>query len=157
MRLIHRSGAAGAPALANRSVRAESTEPADAGARRWGLVLVLFMRLLACVWIAQGLVQWMAMLIPHESVLDRASVQWAAAVVFFAVLDPVAAVGLWLVSSWGGVIWFIAAAAQIIATVAIPGLFSPIWIGVNSLLIGLYFLLTWLAARSARPKRSRRA
>jgi uncharacterized membrane protein (DUF2068 family) len=73
------------------------------------------------------------------------------------VLDPVAAVGLWLVSSWGGVIWFIAAAAQIIATVAIPGLFSPIWIGVNSLLIGLYFLLTWLAARSARPKRSRRA
>lgn len=134
-----------------------SPAPTDDGTRRWSLVLVLFMRLLACVWVAQGLVQWMAMLVPRDSVLDHATVQWAATVVFFAVLDPVAAVALWLATPWGGVIWLFAAAAQITAAVAIPGFFSPTWIAVNSLLIGLYFLLTWVAARSARPTRSRRA
>jgi uncharacterized membrane protein (DUF2068 family) len=157
MRLFHRSGAAGGPALAKRSVHAVSTGPTDDGARRWALVRTLFMRLLACVWVAQGLVQWMVMLVPPDSILDHATVPWAAAVVFFAVLDPVAAVGLWLATPWGGVIWLFAAAAQITAAVAIPGFFSPTWIGVNSLLISLYFLLTWLATSSARPKRSRRA
>lgn len=157
MRLFHRSGVAGRSGLAKRSVPAVSTAPADDGARRWALVRTLFMRLLAWVWVAQGLVQWMAMLVPRDSVLDHASVQWAGAVVFFAVVDPVAAVGLWLATPWGGVIWLFAAAAQIMAAVAIPGFFSPTWIGVNSLLIGVYGLLTWHIARSTRPNRSRRA
>lgn len=99
--------------------------------------------------------QWMAVLVPRESLLDRGTGLWSAAVVLYAVLAPVVAVGLWLARSWGGVIWLLAALSQIVAAAAIPGFFSPIWIGVNGLLIGLYFLLTWLATSSPRSKRSR--
>ena len=34
---------------------------------------------------------------------------WQAATIFFAVIDLVAAVGLWLAAAWGGVVWLTAA------------------------------------------------
>ena len=34
-------------------------------------------------------------------------VEWQAATVFFAVLDLVAAIGLWLAVSWGAVMWLL--------------------------------------------------
>lgn len=148
MRALRRSDPATARASATRSIRAGAVEPADDATRRCRILLVSFMRLLACAWVAQALMQWIAVLVPRESPLDQATVQWGAAVVFFAVLDPVAAVGLWLATPWGGVIWLFAAVSQIAAAVAIPGFFSPIWIGVNGLLVALYFLLTWLTTRS---------
>jgi hypothetical protein len=113
----------------------------------WGLALVVFMRLLAVLWVGQGLSQWAAILLPREPLFDQATEVWGAAVIFFAVLDLVAAVGLWLATPWGGVIWLFCAVAQIFAALMIPGFFAGLWIGVSVVLIGLYFALTWLAAR----------
>jgi uncharacterized membrane protein (DUF2068 family) len=157
MRLIPRLVSPAPAGFADRPGDTGKTEPSEDGPRRWAFLRLSYMRLLACVWLAQGLMQWAAMLVPSESVLDRASAQWTAAIVFFAVLDPIAAVGLWLATPWGGVIWLCAAAAQIITPLVIPGFFSPTWIGVNGLLVGVYILSTWLVTRSGRAQRARRS
>jgi hypothetical protein len=153
MRGLDRSGLAAARAFANPSFGASVPgQPVD-GMQRWGIVLVAFMRLLALAWVVQGLLQWTAALVPRDSPLDQATVQWGVGVVAFAALDPVAAVALWLAKPWGGVIWLFAAVSQIAAAIVIPGFFSPLWIWVDGLLIGLYFLLTWLATRAPRRRR----
>ena len=36
-----------------------------------------------------------------------------ATTIFFAVIDLVAAIGLWLTAAWGGVVWLIAAGSQL--------------------------------------------
>ena len=81
--------------------------------------------------------------------LAEAGTALAVAIVFFAVTDLVAAVGLWLASSWGGVIWLCAAAAQIFVTLFMPTFFAggPIILGVDLGLVLAYFFLTWRAAQ----------
>jgi hypothetical protein len=117
----------------------------------WGLLLVVFMRLLAVLWVFQGLLQWGALLLPREALFDNVTALWGAAVIFFAVFDLVAAVGLWLATPWGGVIWLLGAIAQIFVALAIQGFFSLIWIGANIVLIIVYFILTWQAGRASAP------
>lgn len=134
-------------------------ETGDTGEEsHWGAILVVFMRLLAALWVFQGLSQWSAVLLPSDPLLDTAAPLWSAAVIFFAVLDLVAAVGLWLATPWGGVLWLFSAVAQIFAAVMIPSFFSKLWIGVNAVLIVAYFVLTWRAGHSgadfARRKRT---
>ncbi|ACK49872.1 conserved hypothetical protein [Methylocella silvestris BL2] len=131
----------------------------DAGAQEeksiWGLILVVFMRVLAALWVFQGLSQWGAILTPREPLFDQVNGLFGAAVIFFAILDLVAAVGLWLATPWGGVLWLFSAIAQIFAALMIPGFFATAWIGVNMILIIAYFALTWRAGR-AREDASRR-
>ncbi len=113
----------------------------------WGLILVVFMRLLAVLCVAQGLSQWSAVLLPHRPLFDTVTPEWGAAVIFFAILDLLAAVGLWLATPWGGVLWLFRSVAQIFVALTIPSFFSAVWIAANCLLILAYFALTWLAAR----------
>lgn len=132
------------------SVRDVTQAGGDKAARAeipWGLLLVVFMRLLAIIWIAQGLAQWSSVLLPSQPLFDKVSEIWGAAVIFFAVLDLVAAVGLWLATPWGGVLWLFSAIAQIFAAAAIPDFFSMMWIAANIVLIVIYFGLTWQAGR----------
>jgi hypothetical protein len=113
----------------------------------WGLILVVFMRLLAALCVVQGLIQWSAMLMPRQPLFDTATPVWSGAVMFFAVLDLLAAVGLWLATPWGGVLWLFRSVAQIFAALTIPSFFGLLWIVANCLLILAYFALTWLAGR----------
>jgi hypothetical protein len=112
---------------------------------RAGLFLVVFMRLLAGLWVLQGLLQWSAILLPPEPLFDNVSALRGAAVIFFATINLVAAVGLWLATPWGGVIWLLGAIAQILVALALPGSFSILWIGANIVLIVIYFWLMWRA------------
>src|ERR1700736_716020 len=112
-------------------------------ANRAGLFLVVFKRLLAGLWVVQGLLQWIAILLPAEPLFDKVSALGGAAVIFFATVNLVAAVGLWLATPWGGVIWLLCAIAQILVAVALPGFFSILWIGANIVLIVIYFGLIW--------------
>ncbi len=113
----------------------------------WGLVLVVFMRLLAALCVAQGLYQWSALLLPHRPLFDTVTPVWGAAVIFFAILDLLAAVGLWLATPWGGVLWLFRSVAQIFVALTIPSFFGPLWIAATCVLILGYFALTWLAGR----------
>ena len=45
--------------------------------------------------------------------------------VLFAVIDFLAAVGLWLATPWGGVLWLFAAVAQVLIAVGVKHSFSP--------------------------------
>ncbi len=124
---------------------------ADAGSR-FGMVLTVFMRVIAAFWMFEGLMQWSAVLVPGSGGLGG----WAqltdpamVAVIFFAAVDLIAAVGLWLAAPWGGVIWLVTAGVQLLVSIVLPGFFEhPLLMGsLNLCLIALYLGLTWLAAR----------
>src|ERR1700728_1470978 len=85
-------------------------EPVRAGtglsvAGSWTEYLVLFLRLMAAVSLVKGLYHWAQVCgvgaAPDDGCLAH-SVAWRSATVFFAVLDLVAAVGLWLPAPRGG-------------------------------------------------------
>jgi hypothetical protein len=113
-----------------------------------GLVLVVYMRFLAGLWVIQGLLQWGAILLPSQPLLDNVSSVRGGTVIFFAIFDLVAAVGLWLAAPWGGVIWLLGAIAQILITLGVPGSFSMFWAAANIILIVVYFVLTWRAGHA---------
>lgn len=120
---------------------------------RYGVALVAFMRAIAAVWIVQGLLQWTAVLStgagglsPFSTLAPPAMV----AAVFFAVVDFVAAIGLWLAAPWGGVIWLVAVGAQILVLVVMPGFFDhPLVTGLADVaLMAAYLALVWVAAQA---------
>lgn len=115
---------------------------------RWGLILVVFMRLMAALWLFQGLLEWASVLLPAETVVDSLSGGAVAVIVFFAIADLVAAVGLWLATPWGGALWLFAALSQIFASVTVKDAFGPGWVVVDVLLIVLYLGLTFKAGQA---------
>jgi hypothetical protein len=122
-----------------------------AASLRWTTFLVWFMRTMALVWIAKGLFNWSVILGANPRVVDflTMDVILEASIIFFAVADLVAAIGLWLASPWGGVLWLICAICE--AASPLIGLktsfASTITIGVNAALVALYFVLSWMASR----------
>jgi hypothetical protein len=130
----------------------------DAGgseANKWGLLLTRFMRLMAAFWLLQGLAQWHAVLTAERAIFETMPQGAALAVIFFAVLDLVAGVGLWLATPWGGVLWLLIASAQIFVATSMPKFFSGgYWlVAINLLLIALYFWLTFEAGRDLEAQR----
>ncbi len=119
---------------------------------RSGLALMVVMRVTAAVWVAQGLLQWGAVLTtgvggasPFSALTPAAMV----AAVFFAVVDFIAAVGLWLAAPWGGVIWLVAVGAQLLVLVVMPNFFDhPLVTGlVDVALMAGYLILVWFVAQ----------
>ncbi|MGA8171026.1 MAG: DUF6163 family protein [Methylocystis sp.] len=125
-------------------------DPGSAGeATKWGHLLTRFMRVLALFWLLQGLAQWYVVLTARAPIFDTMPTSAALAIIFFSVLDLVAGVGLWLATPWGGVLWLLIASAQIFVAASLPRFFAGgYWlIGVDLLLIALYFALTFEAGR----------
>jgi Family of unknown function (DUF6163) len=129
----------------------------DADETRWGMLLVLFMRIVAVLWVYQGLVQWHVILSAEQSIFDVLPVQTTIAVVFFAVFDLLAAVGMWLASPWGGVLWLLTAVAQAFVAVLLPDFFAGgrVVIALDCVLLALYFILTFKASQRADYQRER--
>lgn len=128
------------------------------GETRYGTWLVWFMRALSLMWIVQGLVSWSAVLLANDDgqgAIETMSALGASAVIFFAVLDMVAAVGLWLAAAWGGVVWLVAVAVQWLALIILPRFFAfDLSIGAaDLLLVAAYFYLTYQAARESELSR----
>lgn len=71
---------------------------------------------------------------------DLMSVHWQVASVTLAVLFPFAASGLWMVTSWGAVIWFLGAAIEIGIYAGFPELFGsrPVLVAVHILIASAY-------------------
>ena len=87
----------------------------------------LFLRLvsISCFWF--GLNYW-AMLIGFSfgggGRFDLLPVPWRVAATALAVFYPVAALGLWLLVSWGPVIWVVAAGAELVMFGVYPQIFG---------------------------------
>ena len=126
----------------------------DPNETRWGMLLVLFMRTVAGLWILQGLVQWQIVLTASGALFDRVSTSTGVGIVYFAVMDLLAAVGLWLATPWGGVLWLLVALSQIVVALAMPTFFDggALVIILDVLLIGLYLLLTFEAGREPQRR-----
>jgi hypothetical protein len=133
------------------AIRMVGATPTDGPATlRWTTTLVWFMRTMAVVWIAKGLFAWMIVLGVNHSIAEFAElpVVTQGMLGFFAVADLMAAVGLWLAAPWGGVLWLICAATEMMAVTLGAGASMTGALGVvlDGALIAVYFALSWLAA-----------
>ena len=126
----------------------------DPNETRWGMLLVLFMRTVAGLWILQGLVQWQIVLTAPGTLFDSVPASTSVGIIFFAVMDLMAAVGMWLATPWGGVLWLMVTMSQIVVAFAIPDFFDggTIVVILDVLLIGMYLFLTYEAGREPRRK-----
>jgi hypothetical protein len=74
---------------------------------------------------------------------------WQTATVFFAVIDLVAAVGLWLAAAWGAVVWLTACVSMAAVEVFFPQVYGGrlIVVGIEGLLLFSYLALAIQSAR----------
>src|SRR5499425_3672234 len=111
----------------------------EAAGKPWSYRLVLFLRVMAGVSLCKGLYHWAVICgigAPLASGFDSYSTPYQVATVFFAVIDLVAGVGLWLAAPWGAVVWL----TSIISMAAVELLFPQIY-GGRILLVIIEFAL----------------
>jgi hypothetical protein len=133
-----------------------SLEPVHAGeggapAQLWTRRLVTFLRVMAVLSMAKGLYHW-AIVVgiggPTDG-FEYAPTPWQTATVFFAVIDLVAAVGLWLAAAWGAVVWLTACVSMAAVEVFFPQVYGGrllVVMAEGALLVAYLFL----AIQSAR-------
>jgi len=148
------SKAAGPAKAANEPVRAlepvHAEEPQVYEAR-WTGYLVVFLRLMAVLSMAKGLYHWAIVCGiggPPDG-FEYQPVPWQTATVFFAVIDLVAAVGLWLAAAWGAVVWLTAGVSMAAVEVFFPQVYGGrlIVVGAEAVLLFSYLFLAILSAR----------
>jgi hypothetical protein len=115
----------------------------------WRKRLILFQRVAGGYMIFKGLTYWSGLV----GIGDGAGVAFKnealdaqAATVFFAVIDLVAGVALWLGSTWGAMMWLIAAGLQLFADVVVlaPSGFLVLLTIVEILLVAGYVILRFM-------------
>jgi hypothetical protein len=118
---------------------------------RWTRRLVFFLRVMAGLSMLKGLFHWSRVIGigVGDDLFETHSIAWQTATVFFAVIDLVAAVGLWLAAAWGAVIWLMSIASMLAVEVFFPQVFGGglISVALEIALLGLYL---WLALKSAQ-------
>ncbi len=120
--------------------------------RNWTARLVLFLRLMAAVSMLKGLYHWAQVcgfIGGRDGGFMSHGTQWQTATVFFAVIDLVAAVGLWLAAPWGAVVWLTAAVSMAVIDLFFQQVYGPqpIIVGLEGLVIAAYLFLAIQAAR----------
>ncbi len=119
---------------------------------RWTRRLVLFLRVMAAVSVLKGLYHWSRVCgigVGDADLFEYQSIAWQTATIFFAVIDLVAAVGLWLAAAWGAVVWLMSVASMLAVEIFFPQVFAasiPIRLAGGALLV----VYLWLALKSAK-------
>jgi len=128
------------------------TKPPTQGS--WTEYLVLFLRIMAAVSLAKGLYHWSQVCgigVALDESFETHSLAWQSATVFFAVIDLVAAVGLWLAAAWGAVVWLTSVVSMAVVEMFFPGIYGgSIFIVLTE--FGLLCVYLWLAIFSARER-----
>lgn len=113
--------------------------------------LLVFVRVLSVIFLASGVRRWAILLGPLAPGGDFFAMptEWIVATIFFAVFDLVAAIGLWLLASWGTVVWLIAALTETVLHSVFRDIFGfdPMLIGFHIASVLIYAALTWLYER----------
>ena len=138
------------------SVAAISSERIEPDDNAWTRRLVLFLRVMAVVSILQGLYHWAQVtgfIGGEEDAFENQPMAWQAATVYFAVIELVAAVGLWLATPWGAVVWLTTVVSMAVIELMFPGIYGgSLWVvGGEALMLGGYLALAWMAARERPP------
>lgn len=145
--------------LTTRPALARPVAPAgdEVAAQRWAGRMLVFMRVVAGLELLKAVVHWCQLLGigGGEAGFEGQTTLRQAIVIYFAVLDPVAAVGLWMGAPWGAVLWLFAAASQITILFLLPG-FPPVgWVLLpyELLTIGTYIFLAYRGNMLKQPSR----
>lgn len=118
----------------------------------WTWRLVVFVRVVAGLAMLKGLWHWAQVCGFGAAPGDTFGAQplpWQTATVFFAVIDLVAAVGLWLAAPWGALVWLTASGTMIAVQIFFPLVygFRPLLVAGLCVLIVAYLVVALLAAR----------
>jgi hypothetical protein len=135
---------------------AMSSERIEGDDNVWTRRLVLFLRIMAVISILQGLYHWAQVtgfIGSEEDAFENQPMAWQAATVYFAVIELVAAVGLWLATPWGAVVWLTTVVSMAVIELMFPGIYGgSLWVvGGEALMLGGYLALAWMAARERPP------
>lgn len=125
---------------------------ADRSVGLWTRRLILFLRTMAAISMVKGLYHWAQVCgigFGDTPAFEMRSIAWQTATVFFAVIDLVAAVGLWLAAAWGAVIWLTSVASMLAVEIFFPQVFGGGWL-TGLLEGGLLAIYLWLALKSAQ-------
>ncbi len=93
----------------------------------WTRRLVIFLRIMAVVSVAKGLYHWAQVtgfVGGEEEAFENQSMAWQTATVYFAVIELVAAVGLWLATPWGAVVWLTTVVSMAVIELMFPGIYG---------------------------------
>jgi Family of unknown function (DUF6163) len=134
--------------------RPERIEPDDANV--WTRRLVLFLRVMALLSIVKGLYHWAQVtgfVGGEDEAFENQAMAWQAATVYFAVIELVAAVGLWLATPWGAVVWLTTVVSMAVIELMFPGIYggSLLVVGGEALMLAAYLALAWMSARERPP------
>ncbi|WP_291748076.1 DUF6163 family protein [Bauldia sp.] len=98
------------------SATEKDQSPPPSLAERLPVIMSIYGRILAGVMMLLGLYQWaiiVGVAAGPGGMFETMSTPWKLATMHLAVVDLVAAVGLWQRVAWGNVVWIYAALAQI--------------------------------------------
>ncbi|HTO64901.1 MAG TPA: DUF6163 family protein [Bradyrhizobium sp.] len=134
--------------------RAERIEADDANV--WTRRLVLFLRVMALLSIVKGLYHWAQVtgfIGGEDEAFENQAMAWQAATVYFAVIELVAAVGLWLATPWGAVVWLTTVVSMAVIELMFPGIYggSLLVVAGEASMLAAYLALAWMAARERPP------
>src|SRR5215813_15470279 len=118
----------------------------------WSRRLVMFLRAMAGLSMIKGLFHWAVVCginAPTPGGFADYPTPYQSATVFFAVIDLVAAVGLWLAAPWGAVVWLTSVISMIAVELLFPQIYGGgVWVaGIEIILLANYLWLALLAAR----------
>jgi Family of unknown function (DUF6163) len=124
----------------------------EVAGKPWPYRLMLFLRVMSGVSLCKGLYHWAVICgigAPLPSGFDSHSTPYQVATVFFAVIDLVAGVGLWLAAPWGAVVWLTSVISMAAVELLFPQIYGGnIWVIVAEvMLLGVYLWLALMAAR----------
>ena len=94
------------------------------------ILFAWFQRVVAVYCLLFGVLYWVRLIGFYPGPLwrfDTMPVHWQVASSLLAVLFPFAAAGLWMLASWGPVIWFLCAAPETVMYAGLPRLFGERW------------------------------
>lgn len=138
------------------SVAAISSERIETDENVWTRRLVLFLRIMAVISVMKGLYHWAEVtgfIGTEEDAFENQPMAWQTATVYFAVIELVAAVGLWLATPWGAVVWLTTVVSMAVIELMFPAIYGGnlTVVVLESLMLGAYLALAWMAARERPP------
>jgi Family of unknown function (DUF6163) len=138
------------------SVAAISSERAENDDNAWTRRLVFFLRIMAVVSVIKGLYHWAQVtgfIGGEDDAFENQPIAWQTATVYFAVIELVAAVGLWLATPWGAVVWLTTVVSMAVIELMFPGIYggSLMVVAAEAVMLAAYLVLAWMAARERPP------
>jgi len=123
-------------------------------------VMRVFLRMIALYCLLFGFLYWVRLVGYYDGPLwrfDLMPIHWQVAAVTLAVFFPIAAIGLWGLTSWGPVIWFICAAVETIMYAVFPDLFgNRLPVVISHALVAAFYIALRVALHVERRRAAER-